>query len=63
MKIIINPDNDLVKEIDKQLKEKNGYCPCAIEHTIDTKCMCKVFREQDSGECPCGKFIKLKDEE
>ena len=61
MRIIINPDKDLVAEIDKQLKEKNGYCPCAIEHIPDTKCMCKAFREQEEGECPCGKFIKIKE--
>ena len=46
MRIIINPDKDLVAEVDKQLKEKDGYCPCAIEHIPDTKCMCKAFREQ-----------------
>lgn len=61
MKIIINPDKDLVAEVNKQLEEKDGYCPCAIEHIPDTKCMCKAFREQEEGECPCGKFIKIKD--
>ena len=59
MRIIINPDQELVAEINKQLAEKDGYCPCAIEHTPDTKCMCKIFREQKEGECPCGKFIKV----
>lgn len=58
MRIVINPDKELVDEINRQLAEKNGYCPCAIEHTPDTKCMCKIFREQMEGECPCGKFIK-----
>ena len=60
MKIILNPDNELVEEINKKLKENNGYCPCRLEKIEDNKCMCKEFREQSEGECHCGKFIKLK---
>lgn len=62
MKVIINPDAELVAEINKQLKEHNGYCPCALYQNADTLCMCKAFREQASGECPCGKFIKIEEE-
>ena len=62
MKIILNPDKELVEEIDRQLKERNGYCPCVIKQNEDTKCMCKAFREQkEPGECHCGKFIKVKE--
>lgn len=60
MRIILNPDNELVEEINKKLKENNGYCPCRLEKIEDNKCMCKEFREQSEGECHCGKFIKLK---
>lgn len=57
MKVSLNPDGEYVKEIRAKLKANNGYCPCAIEKTRDTKCMCKQFREQiDKGEqgyCHC----------
>lgn len=50
MKVSLNPDGEYVKEIRAKLKANNGYCPCAIEKTRDTKCMCKQFREQIDGE-------------
>ena len=31
MRIILNSDNELVEEINKKLKENNGYCPCRLE--------------------------------
>lgn len=52
-------------EVDKSIRElvaqNNGYCPCAIEQTPDTLCMCKEFREQDKGLCHCGRFLKEGD--
>jgi hypothetical protein len=43
--------------------ENGGYCPCAIEKTPDTKCMCKEFREQKtSGPCHCGRYVKSVEE-
>lgn len=64
-KIRISDDKELVKEIDKQLNDnfkKYGkrYCPCSIQHTEKTVCMCKEFREMEEGTCHCGKFIKEK---
>lgn len=55
LKIIeINPG------IREAVKAAGGYCPCAIEHNPDTKCLCKAFREQDKpGECHCGRFAKV----
>jgi hypothetical protein len=38
------------------VEANNGYCPCAIWQTTDTKCMCKDFREQteaEKGEFKC----------
>lgn len=58
MKIRLNSDLELVNIIRKKLKDNDGYCPCVIEKNEDTKCMCKAFREQDSGECHCGLYIK-----
>ena len=40
------------------LKARDGYCPCKIEKNEDTKCMCKEFREMESGMCHCGLYIK-----
>lgn len=61
MRIKVNPDKEYVKEIRDKLKENNGYCPCRISRTKDTKCMCKDFRdmvdEGKSGVCHCGLYI------
>ena len=35
-------------EILKLVKANDGYCPCAIEKTPDTKCMCKDFGSRTS---------------
>lgn len=60
MKIVINEDKELVTAIRQGLKDNDGYCPCAIQKTEDTKCMCKEFREQKSGPCHCGLYIKIE---
>ena len=54
----LNPDEEFVKDIKKQLKANGGYCPCRREKIPDTKCPCKEFREQESGMCHCGLYIK-----
>ena len=65
MKVITNPDKEFAQEIKKQLKANNGYCPCALERSPDTKCMCKEFREMlergESGSCHCGLYIAEDD--
>lgn len=54
-----------IVEVDPSIRENveanNGYCPCAIWQTPDTKCMCKDFREQESGLCHCGRFEKVEE--
>lgn len=57
--IKLNPDNNKVKEIRKALEENDGYCPCRIVKTEDTKCICKEFREQQSGYCHCELYYKV----
>ena len=56
LKIIeINPD------FKKHVDANDGYCPCLIERSPDTKCMCKDFREQqEAGQCHCGRFEKVE---
>lgn len=61
MRIIKTNDETLANEIIAALKENGGYCPCRLEKTADTRCMCKEFREQEAGECHCGLYIKVKE--
>lgn len=56
--IKLNTNKEIVDDIKSKLKENDGYCPCSIIKSDDTKCMCKEFREQDFGECHCGLFVK-----
>lgn len=56
--IKVTQDKELENTIRKALKDNDGYCPCRVQKTEDTKCMCKEFREQISGECHCGLYYK-----
>lgn len=56
--IKVTKDKELEQQIRKALKDNDGYCPCRIQKTADNKCMCKEFREQESGECHCGLYYK-----
>ena len=47
----------------KKVIENDGYCPCRLAKTPDTKCMCKEFREQEIGVCHCGLYEKYEVEE
>jgi ferredoxin-thioredoxin reductase catalytic subunit len=58
LRVKVSDNKELVNEIRTKLKENNGYCPCSLIKSEDTKCMCKEFREQDIGECHCGLYIK-----
>ena len=52
-------DKLLVENIRTQLKANEGYCPCKLEKTSSTKCICQEFREQaDPGPCHCGLYYK-----
>lgn len=66
MHIRYNENKELVAQIQEGLRRKEGYCPCRLERTPDTKCMCKEFRDQiaDSnfeGYCHCLLYYKSKD--
>lgn len=45
-------------EIVAAIKDNDGYCICAVDHTPDTKCMCKEFRDMEEGICHCGLYEK-----
>ena len=65
MKVIFNPDTEVVKTVQEGLKRTGGYCPCKRPKSEDTKCMCKEFRDQiekgESGMCHCGLYIAEAD--
>lgn len=60
MRIIKNPDKIKYKEVKQSVQDNNGYCPCSIIKSKETKCPCKAFREQlTTGECHCGLYVKI----
>ena len=58
MKIKLNPDKEEAERILRAVKENDGYCPCRLIRTEDTKCICKEFKEQEEGFCHCGLYLK-----
>ena len=61
--IRLNEDKEIVANVKAGLKAKGGYCPCRVEQTPDTKCMCKEFRDQIAdpsfeGYCHCLLYYK-----
>ena len=65
MKVTFNPDEEIVKTVKEGLERTGGYCPCRLERTGDTKCICKEFREQIKdpdfeGFCHCMPYYKSK---
>ena len=66
MGVRLNENEGIVKTIREGLKMKGGYCPCRMERTEDTKCICREFREQMAdpdfeGYCHCLLYYKFKD--
>ncbi len=63
MKVTFNTDEEVVNMVKEGLKKTGGYCPCRLERTEDTKCMCKEFRDQIAdptfeGLCHCMLYYK-----
>lgn len=58
MKIRLNPDKKEAERILRAVEENDGYCPCRLVRTEDTKCICKEFKEQEEGFCHCGLYLK-----
>lgn len=66
MGIRLNENAEVVKTIKQGLKDKDGYCPCRLKKSEDTKCICREFREQMAdpdfeGYCHCMLYYKYKD--
>ena len=61
LKIIKNPDENKYNEVTEAVKKADGYCPCMLQRTPETKCICKEFKDQtETGECHCGRFLKVE---
>ena len=57
---IPNPNFVFRKEVEEQIKNNDGYCLMTVEHSEDTKCPCKDFKEQNyTGLCKCGQYYKI----
>lgn len=60
-KIIKNPDEHMYNYVTQAVKDNSGYCPCKLEHTPDSRCICREFKEQETaGECHCGRYVKVE---
>ena len=46
MAVKLNENKEIVETIKEGLKQSGGYCPCRLEKTEETKCICKEFKEQ-----------------
>lgn len=57
----LNKDLEHVRLVQEKVNQNDGYCPCALEKTKDTYCMCKEFRDQlarnELGPCHCGLYV------
>ena len=51
MRITVNPDKEYANEVRAKLKANDGYCPCQLVKSPDTKCMCKEFLAMEEGTC------------
>lgn len=66
MSVRLNEDQELVAQIREGLRQKNGHCPCKLEVTPATKCICQEFKDQIAdpdfeGYCHCMLYYKSKD--
>lgn len=66
MAVRLNDNKEIVETIKEGLKQSGGYCPCRLEKTDDTKCICSEFKEQIAdpsfeGYCHCMLYYKTID--
>ena len=59
-KICKNPIEEEYNEITEAVKANDGYCPCMMEKSDSTKCMCEPFRKSERADfCHCGRYYKV----
>ena len=58
----INPSPDFIhrKKIEEEIKNNDGYCISANNHSEENKCICESFKNQQrTGWCKCGQYYKV----
>ena len=66
-KVTLNPDAEMVALVKDGLKRTGGYCPCKIDRSEATRCMCDEFKAQIADEdfegfCHCLLYYKSKED-
>ena len=66
MAVRLNDNKEIVNEIREGRKHTGGYCPCRVERSDETKCICREFKEQIAdpdfeGYCHCMLYYKSKE--
>ena len=51
LKLKVMVDKDIYEKFKVSLKNNEGYCPCSIDKSDDTKCICKKMREEKICDC------------
>ena len=63
MKIAYNLNKEEAKKLEEEIKLNGGHCLCAVQKSMDTKCMCKEFRDKINegyfGPCACGLYKSI----
>ena len=65
MNVRLNEDATVVAAIKEGLKKTGGYCPCRLDRTEASKCVCEEFKAQIAdpefeGYCHCMLYYKEK---
>mgnify|MGYP003318729162 CR=1 FL=1 len=53
-RLILTKDQNKAEKIIKAIYKNDGYCPCRLTKSEDTKCPCKEMMEKQ--DCHCGLF-------
>ena len=60
LKVYKNTDTETYERVSAAVKENQGYCPCELQKTAETKCPCTNFRNSTiANVCHCGRFFKI----
>ena len=54
-------DKEEAARIRAAIKANDGYCPCQLERSERTKCMCLNFLESKDKKCHCGLYYKTEE--
>lgn len=56
-RLILTKNEEKANKIIKAIYNNDGYCPCRITKSLDTKCPCKEMMENN--DCHCGLYDEL----